>query len=131
MSLLHPTPGEMHDRLCVINLKILAFFEASKDTSRLKSEEIEIMSHLKSVEAMDGFFLSDTLLDLVKVNSEIWAMEDEIRNAGEDTVEHLALIAKRIARYNDERNRLIREIDKAYGCENPVEEKIYGCTAPK
>ena len=41
----------------------------------------------------------------------------------EDVVK-LSLVAKKIARLNDERNRLIREINQAYGID-PGEEKIY------
>jgi len=80
---------------------------------------------------MEPIRIAGLVTELTNANCEIWTMEDEIRNTGEDTVEHLALVGKRIARYNDERNRLIREIDEAYGCENPVEEKIYRCTVQK
>lgn len=75
--------------------------------------------------------IAGLVTELTNANCRIWESENDIRNTGEDTPEHLALVGKNIARYNDERNRLIREIDKAYGCENPVEEKIYLRTAQK
>lgn len=121
----------MHDRLCVLRLKISAFSIRRLDKSYLESEKLAIFDALCKTKNPSPNGAANLSVELMNVNSELWLMEDSIRNTGEDTVEHLALLAKRIARYNDERNRLIREIDKAYGCENPVEEKIYSCTAQK
>jgi hypothetical protein len=121
MSLLEPTPGEILDRISIVRLKISAcvqkgisyhslYRELNKLSERLAIHENWTEEHSLSV-------------NLAEVNAELWACEDEIR-ADEDVVK-VAVTAKKICLLNDERNRLVREINELFGI-NTVEEKLYG-----
>jgi hypothetical protein len=64
-------------------------------------------------------------MELDAVHRELWGREDAIRDTEITEFSTLAQIAKRIAQLNDQRARLIRELDALYGCAETVEEKIY------
>lgn len=121
MSLLNPTPGEVIDRISIVELKIRAFERTGKDPYSFKDECAALEVYL----AARGPWLPsiDKLShELSEINKLLWCCEDEVRTS-EKAVE-LSITAKRIARLNDERNRLIRAINSEYGLE-PGEEKIY------
>ena len=117
MSLLHPTPGQVIDRMSIIRLKL----RASPSNERLNQEWKELAEYLNNLPCPDGeaVSLSERLHE---VHSELWDCENGVRS--EDEHIRLAMIAKKIALLNDERNRLIQEIDKAYGSSS-VEDKVY------
>lgn len=121
MSLLHPTPGELCDRLSIVELKRAAYKRAKRPTAQLYHEAVELRRRvdelpLVCLEPMSG---------LRRVNQALWRAEDRVRAAAPGDKDELAFLAKHIARLNDERVRLVREIDRACGCGQPVEEKVY------
>jgi len=61
---------------------------------------------------------------LYAANRNLWKCEDEVRLLPANSM-LLVVTAKRIAALNDERIGLIRQLDVAYGCTNPVEEKLF------
>jgi hypothetical protein len=126
MSLLEPTAGEMLDRLSILRLKMAAHKRRRKKYIGLAIEYRDI-AHRIATQWGPGNEVTRRLYGrLDKANENLWDCEDKIRLPGKVTA--FVMVAKRIAELNDKRNRLIREIDKAYGCETPVEEKIYSCT---
>jgi fructose-bisphosphate aldolase class 1 len=122
MSILKPTPGAVMDRMMIIELKVDAFRKAGKPTQLLNKELDSLAQHLSS-HGEDCAKIQDLRALLESANRRLWTAEDAIRSTEE--ISEVALQAKKICALNDERNRLIREIDKAFGVE-PVEEKIYG-----
>lgn len=131
MSLLKPTPGQMYDRILILSLKIEAAKSSHKSIDALQQEDAEIRGLLLSMNPCPNKGILELTRKLGDVNSQLWEREDSIRYGDNQDSYHVAQIARDIARLNDQRNSIIREIDKAYGCENPVEEKIYLCTAKK
>ena len=135
MSLLHPTPGQVLDRISILNLKIRAYREAGRPFAALDGEWGELMVHLQLLwpKVADGETDKPWRTNLHKlnqalaaVNCEIWKDEDEVRLLeGTGWDKDLVTCHIHIAKLNDERMRLVREIDKAFGWNDPVEEKIY------
>lgn len=123
MSLLRPTPGEMLDRLSILDLKIKAYHEAGRDSHQLCVERNELLERLKATKKRKGFGVSSACARLMEVNSDLWECETRIRERISEA--SAGVIGKRIAELNDLRNETIRKLDRAYGCETPVEEKVY------
>ena len=115
MSLLLPTPGQVIDRMAIVELKL----KASPSNEGLKNELEDLRSWL--IDFPCGVVpLAKKSLD--ELHSKLWELENAVRREREPVT--LGAIAKRIALLNDERNRLIQEIDKAYGSSS-VEDKVY------
>ena len=119
MSLLHPTFGQMHDRMAILKLKIC---HSASEELKLEFEQIRIrlQNHKGHFVYKEAVLLDERLLEL---HTRLWECENSVRQFA--TVFKLAAIAKEIASLNDERNRLIQEIDRAYGYAHTVEDKIY------
>lgn len=135
MSLLKPTPGEVIDRLSIVELKIEACQRAGLETNRLTQEFFKLRSFIwKHHTAIVPQVLfrdrdeSSTIFDLSEqlsnTNSELWKAEDDVRIPSA-TMLQIASSAQLITKLNDRRCNLIRQIDKACGVES-IEEKIYG-----
>lgn len=123
MSLLHPTPGEIADRLTIVELKLSAYRKAGKSAARFAGEAAELRNRLVKFKARDK--IQELMSRLADINLTIWKAEDEVRAwRSPDGHVKLAEFALRIAKYNDYRSKVIREIDAACGIES-VEEKIY------
>jgi hypothetical protein len=125
MSLLRPTPGELLDRISILDLKIRRFGEARQHPKGLKAERSMLVSYLQSCYANKNGKAGNLFKSLAAVNSTIWECEDEIRS--ELTEKGAAFVGRRIAKFNDKRNSLIRRIDQAYKIYCDSEEKIYSC----
>lgn len=121
MSLLHPTPGEMCDRLSIVQLKRAAYKRARRPTAQLYHEAVELR---RRVDELPPACL-ESRSGLRRVNQALWRAEDRVRAAAARDKDELAFLAKHIARLNDERMRLVREIDRACRHGEPVEEKVY------
>lgn len=128
MSLLHPTPGQVFDRLAILKLKHSAYLRAKKPIDILALEMDELYKHLRdSKPGWEFAHVSLASLDrLSQVNETLWEAEDRVRNLGEDNLRELAATAKMIAGLNDERMKLVQKIDQELGWNSPVEDKIYG-----
>jgi len=121
MSLLKPTPGEVLDRLSIVRLKIAAYTRAGKDSKALEQEAIDLAEYIGEHGTPHEF--SHLFEGLIQNNKRLWELEDQVRRV-EITKEELCYAAKGICLLNDDRNRLIREMDKVFGVK-PQEEKIY------
>lgn len=123
MSLLHPTPGEIIDRLTIVDLKLKAFRKAERDTSALEAEKLELQQNISRLKAAKNAKALKKWLE--NINLTIWKAEDDVRAwrspHGHDKLAEFSL---KIARYNDYRSKVIREIDLTCGTES-IEEKIY------
>jgi hypothetical protein len=121
MSLLHPTPGTVIDRICILLLKIAAYQKAQRSTTLLEREKAELELHIKKFSPKNT--VDNIVIALQVLNCKLWGLEDKVRSVGSDSL--IAAIAKDIAMVNDERAILVRKLDLAYGCAEPTEEKVY------
>lgn len=128
MSLMKPTPGEMLDRMTILELKINAFEKAGRDLKPLRDEYHEIYSALFS---SDGFPKAYASLksEILQINTLIWNAEDLMRSLDEGEHRKLAEVGKCIARWNDLRASLVRKVDKEFKVDS-VSEKIYSKSRP-
>jgi hypothetical protein len=139
--LLSPSVGECSDRITILNLKIVNGKKLGKDTCEWRAELFNLE------ERISGFFYSPEIFEsfrelkaeLQAINNGLWEAEDELRAYPEpdfsqilvysvcEQVFHLAACAKRIAHLNDERMRLVREINKLFGQEHAAQgaQKMY------
>lgn len=125
MSLLRPTPGAIIDRITILTLKINAYIKAGRNTDSLWREQVELANQLaKKAQARPAEIFS-----LARINTELWQAEDQVRSLPSSQVLDLAQLAKHIASLNDQRIKLIRELDNSYGCDEPTEEKIFSSGA--
>jgi hypothetical protein len=98
MSLLHPTTGEMWDRVAVLNLKISNGSAAGKDVRHFEEERAEISVVLLR---RDDSVSMELLDELVQTHAAIWPLIET------SPPELLRLNARRVA--------IREEIDKATG----------------
>jgi hypothetical protein len=124
MSLLNPTPGVIIDRIGILSLKISAYASSKKNAEQLHVELDELLYHFRSFPRASGDVIEDQK-SLNRLNKVLWECEDRVRSLPATRVLDLARLAKQIPKLNDQRNLLIRQIDDAYGCSEPTEEKIY------
>ena len=124
MSLLKPTPGQVIDRLTILELKIEAYRAAKRPVNALLDEGSQLRRHISKFKAH-----TTALLEMVRgleiVNRELWAAEDKVRALPPEDLTNLAHTAREIARLNDARMFLVHELDKAFDWKEPVEEKVY------
>ena len=128
MRLIDPGPGELLDRLTILNLKIeacqkKAITPQAFERERKKIEEILLKwsNELKSqVEVGEVAKLQD---QLQAVNGQLWLAEDDVRATPELQAMKLARLAKWIPRLNDRRADVIAKINAKYGAETI--EKLY------
>jgi hypothetical protein len=116
MRVLNPGPGEIIDRLTVVARKIVEGGE------RAKHFEVEMEELLTECERLD---LEEVNRDFAKncytlaaINAAIWQREDELRKRPRGVVK----LAFRIQELNDQRARLVKEINSTAGIER--EEKL-------
>ncbi len=108
MSLLHPTVGDMVDRLIVLELKIAVGKEKGKPVAHFEAERTEIDREL------DGRMAPSLLSrELERLNAAIWAGIDEIMltTVTPDNSMRLALLAAYVQKWNAERVRCKGMID--------------------
>ena len=125
MSILSPSPGEVIDRISILHLKIRARNGRRMNVSPMMAE----------LAALNGYLLSwngvcKNVEELRKssyaLNEELWKLEDEVRSLPSTAILDLAKVAKKIAEKNDQRMKLVAEIDRAFCWNELADEKIYG-----
>lgn len=101
MSLLHPTLGELLDRLTILDLKV----EHAPERQHFHQEREAIRDAI-----LRRFLNEDLLSALVVVNRRLWNC-NEIIAVGEPTLD----LGRKMWELNLERNRLIEAINMAAG----------------
>lgn len=120
MTLTKPTPGDLYDRLCVLELKLQNAVEKQIPCEHFDQEREEILTALSQLPPADQdarFDLASFTLQLAIITKRLWDLTDEQQAANEGTVGDMKknsqlLIGLREA--NRERYRLRRLIDEAY-----------------
>lgn len=132
--LLNPSPGEVIDRITILELKIQAVEKRGSDASLFQAEKTSLEEHLENWNQMlrEDYAPNETWdqinekrTGLTAVNSLLWEAEDQVRILSEMEALKLAQLAKRIAKLNDDRSKLVGELTELYGIRE-ASEKIYG-----
>ena len=142
MRLLNPSPGEILDRLSILELKITAATKRSVSSTHFEAEKASLEEVLKTWEQGiaedcmgDGDRLTETLVQiaghrngLAACNALLWQAEDDVRALPAEAAFKLASLCKRIVSWNDGRAAHVRELNKLYGMEDEPE-KIFATVA--
>lgn len=136
--LLNPSPGEILDRLSILELKIEFAKRKNVLSTHFEAEKASLQEAMlpwdRSVH--DDYHGDEKALDqqrvyiaankngLTSMNSLIWAAEDEVRATGENEVFKLARLCKQISRWNDSRALFVSKLNELYGLANEPE-KLY------
>ncbi len=138
--LLTPSPGEVLDRITILDLKIQAFEKKDKDASNFIAEKQSLLDYLedwkqrlreelcyrKDAEMVDHWNqIGEKTNGLLAVNSLLWDAEDQVRATDQLEVTKLASLCLRIVKLNDSRAVLVRELNNLYKAEDH-QEKIFG-----
>lgn len=134
MSLLNPNPGEIIDRLTILELKITAASKKYISAVHFEAEELGLKERLKHFEdclaedfcTKEGLFGRLTLIaesknTLAAVNSLLWQAEDEVRATPDEEPLKLASLCKRITKWNDVRSRHVALLNKLYNTDEGPE----------
>lgn len=116
--------GELIDKITILEIK--AFRLAGENARENAEQELRLLR-----EAVEAFLTVDGVIDrltrkLSRVNSRLWAIEDDIRDkeARKEFDEEFIQLARSVYITNDERALIKREINKILGSEI-VEEKTH------
>jgi|TARA_B110000438_G_scaffold155438_1_gene149204 hypothetical protein len=104
--------GELLDRISILELKLLNV----KDTDKLANVERQFASlNPLCVELFENndSELQSLYLDLAKINGILWGLENLVRN--DTKTEDLVQYATEIFKQNEERNKLINDINLLTG----------------
>lgn len=136
MRLLNPSPGELFDRLSILELKIRFGQKKGVDTSHFAAEKLSIEQALREWEQSlieDMYGLGDEAWDakqaeinqnrnaLAAVNALLWEAEDSVRALSDEKVAELAYLAKQIAKWNDARSSHVHCLNTLYGADSGPE----------
>jgi|SRR5579859_1057144 len=129
MSLLKPTPGELVDRLIIVDLKFVYTLDAEQKEV-LREEHLELYDRINEVK---NKLIEDRQVEfnkvsgcLVQINSDLWEEEDKIRFFIKQGMESLiARSGKQIVVLNDQRRRLVAELDRLTGFDKVSDRKVY------
>jgi hypothetical protein len=141
MRLLNPSPGEILDRLSILELKIGAASRLGVSSTHFEAEKASLEPVLQNWEQGisedcigDGDRLDRTLEEVARhknglaaANALLWRAEDDLRRTPDTETYKLARLAKQIAAWNDARAYHVRGLDSCYGLEDGPE-KIYAKT---
>ena len=115
--------GELIDRLTILKIKL----DEITDESKLANIRIEYEYLLSLADKIETHPKTDKLLEeLYDVNSELWDVEDELRQCereksfGKEFIE----LARSVYRLNDRRAAIKKEINQLHGSKF-IEEKSY------
>lgn len=116
--------GELVDKITILQIKLLEI----KDEEKLKNvqKEYDALTSLpiyKELKTQIGSYLNQ----LFVVNQKLWVLEDDIRKCekAESFDEVFISCARHIYKTNDERSRIKKELNLAFGSEL-IEEKSHG-----
>jgi hypothetical protein len=138
MQLLRPSPGECVDRQTILRIKIQEATKTDLDCKHFGDEERELQLYLEKtwfpaatadrVKQLELFSA-----ELKKVNQSLWDLENKIRNLKSLSVEEcdkkareIVSVAFAIPELNDERARLVAEINALFGL--VAQEKLYAAS---
>lgn len=139
MSLLNPSPGEIIDRLTILELKIAAAGKKGISTVHFEAEKCSLeerMAQFSSCLVEDHYGMPE-LLDKVQqnialkknslaaLNALLWRAEDDVRATSDSEAFKLARLAKQIAAWNDGRAREVAALNKLYGWGAEEPEKLH------
>jgi hypothetical protein len=114
--------GEIVDKYTILTIKKANI----KEEDKLYNIEKEL-NYLSEVLLELGIPSDESLLtDLIRVNKNLWDVEDRLRNCERDKIfdEHFVQLARSVYRLNDKRAHIKKEINMKYKSEL-VEEKSY------
>jgi hypothetical protein len=119
--------GELMDKITILQIKS----ERIADPAKLANVNSELEALIAVCErlALDRSALDAHVVDLKDVNRRLWTLEDDVREceAHNDFGDYFIALARSVYRLNDERARLKKAINLAYGSRY-VEEKSYKST---
>lgn len=138
MGLLNPTPGEIVDRLTILELKIQAAKKRNTPSAALLAEQQQLQQVMRDHEQgiIEDCLGDDELWEkknnsirvvwngLAAINALLWDCEDQVRALPVTEALKLAALAKQIARLNDSRAGLKGEMTELYGM-TEAEVKMY------
>ena len=116
--------GELVDKITILQLKLIEI----KDEEKLKNiqKEYDALTSLPIYKELKSQ-ISSYLNQLFVVNQKLWVLEDDIRKCekAESFDEIFIRCARGIYKTNDERSRIKKELNLAFGSEL-IEEKSHG-----
>lgn len=138
MRLLNPSPGEILDRMSILELKIEAAKKKNVDSTHFKAEKASLDEVLRT---WDNALIEDCCGDeglydtklaeisihrnaLAAVNALLWRAEDEVRATPDESAFKLARLCKQIVSLNDSRSAHVLSLSRLYGLEDEPE-KLY------
>lgn len=141
MRLLNPSPGEILDRMTILELKITFGHKKGVSTTHFEAEYAELQEALKgwTDSLPESYYFDDDngtnyqeLMDkmamerngLAAVNALLWDAEDRVRLLPETEAFTLARLAKQIVAWNDARARHVQGLNKLYMA-GDEQEKLY------
>ena len=116
--------GELVDKITILQIKLIEI----KDEEKLKNvqKEYDALTSLPIYKELRTQ-ISSYLNQLFIVNQKLWVLEDDIRKCekAESFDEIFIRCARGIYKTNDERSRIKKELNLAFGSEL-IEEKSHG-----
>lgn len=134
MSLIFPTPGEIFDRLGILELKLHCAREKNKPSGHFISEKEDLKKYydvnFSGVNSPNCSMLAlqAKIEELDVTNAMLWNLEDERRKLMKDVAVDQSYFeigrnAEKTTLLNDKRAQLIKEINLLFGITG--EEKLY------
>lgn len=132
MRLLNPSPGEVVDRLTILELKIQAANKREVSDVHFQVEKVQLEEYLSSRWDHEIKVGTSVLWEQIKeqwnglmaVNGLLWMAEDDVRETPDTESFKLARLCKQIANLNDQRSKLVQKLSELYG-EKVRPEKMY------
>jgi len=116
--------GELVDKITILQIKLIEI----KDEEKLKNiqKEYDALTSLPIYKELRTQ-ISSYLNQLFIVNQKLWTLEDDIRKCekAESFDDIFVRCARHIYKTNDERSRIKKELNLAFGSEL-IEEKSHG-----
>ncbi len=114
MRLIDPGPGELIDRLTILELKLATCPRSQEDHFMWEREQIFVLLALRRIPKLDA-----ERRELAEINRTIWDAIDELRGAKDDaTAAHFGRLAMQS---NDRRAEVIETINRLCGLEGRQE----------
>jgi len=140
MSLLCPTPGEIADRIAIVQLKIVAALSISdpKIRFRFESELLELLGRQSEIQKSADALLSRKLVrerldsqrrifvEMQSVHQKLWELEDQRRDLMSRVYIEVLEVSNNAVlttKLNDHRQSLIRQMNALYDVHEV--EKLY------
>jgi hypothetical protein len=119
------SPGELLDRLTILEIKGERFRDEAKRTTSLAERQALEGIWEETVRDLEAF--QDRRRELKAVNESLWQTEDDLRNCerGGEFGERFVALARSVYRLNDQRAALKRQVNELLGS-SCGEQKQYG-----